>query len=352
MANTFDIVPKELRLIIFEHVFMSPSGLITLSRIPRDLDSTDSKYKIFAHHWASREIIHLSILRTCKKFYSDCKDLLWKHNTLNLGPSVLKISPMSLIYLYERISNNVHSLQLEIGLLDCAENVVMAARLEYFLHIFGSWTYLKSLTLVVRDGWLELCKVMRDFVAILHGRDRNGTPLARYLELFKNAGREGGCLGHLKRKMIFNVGPFAEVEDWFEHGELQQLETSWPEEMFQRLASFGGDLILNGDIYYSGGAQKERLFCALWDPMKPHQQTILLAIEYALQKLEVIYGTATKRKRQEIRDHWLGTTVLSVSKEEMEKIRLDIEEWFAKGPKQLVHLTKNLIKEKLIVIET
>jgi hypothetical protein len=350
MANNFEIVPKELRLIIFEHVFISPSGLITLSRMPRDLDSTDNKYKIFAHDRHSREVIHLSILRTCKKFYSDCKDLLWKHNTLNLGSSALKISPASHIYLYKRISNNVHSIQLEIGLFDCAENVAMALMLECFLHTFGSWTYLKSITLEVRDGWLEVCKVMRDYVAILHGRERKGTPLARYLELFESAGREGGYLDHLKRKMIFNVGPFAEVQDWFEHEELEQLETSWPEEMFQRLASFGGDLILNGDIYYSGGVQNERVFCALWDPMKPHQQTILLTIEYALQKLEVIYGTATKRKKQEIREHWLGITMLSVSKEEMQKIRLSLEEWFAQGPKQLVHLTKKLIKEKPVGI--
>lgn len=350
MANNFAL-PKELRLMILRHVFTSPSGLINLFRFPLDLDTKDNKYKIFTCDWGNHEVISLSILRTCKRFYGDCKDLLWKHNTLNLDPLFLKISLSNHTYLYERISNNVHSIQLEIGLFDCADNIAVAAGLESFLKFFGSWINLKSITLMVRDDWQEICKVMQDFVAILHGGDRKGTPLARYLELFHSVGEEAGYLGHLKRKIVFSVGPFAEVKDYFKQEELEELETSWPEEMFQQLASFGGELILNGDIYYSNRIQKERIFYALWNPAKPYQQLVLLAIEHALQRLEIIYANATKRERQEIRKHWLGTKLLRVSKDDMEKIRPGVEEWFAKGPKQLVDLTKKMMKEKPLEIE-
>jgi len=39
----------------------------------------------------------LSILRTCKMFYEDCKDLLWKQNTLYLD-SHFALGPAEIIY--------------------------------------------------------------------------------------------------------------------------------------------------------------------------------------------------------------------------------------------------------------
>jgi hypothetical protein len=355
MASNFDGVPKELSLMILRDVLTSPSGLITLVDFPL---MKPKRFKIFTHEWGNHKVISLSILRTCKRFYGECRRLLWEQNILDLNSLFREINRIDMLWVIQGVGDNVQSIQLEIGIFDCPHNVARVAGLELgTLKEFGSWRNLKSITLISRDHWQECCKAMLDFVAILHGDHRKDTPLARYLELFQTAGGEGGYLGHLERKIIFNFGPFAEVKnqninDYLNPGQLEELETSWPEEMFQRLAtSFGGDLILNGDVYHSDRIQKERIFYALWDPAKPSSQLVLLAMEYALQRLEVIYSSSTKWERHEIRKHLLGTTVLQVPKEDLVKIRAGLKNWFGYGPKQLVDLTKKIIEKNPLEIE-
>jgi hypothetical protein len=355
MASNFDRLPKELSLLIFLYVFTSPSGLITLIDFP---SMKPKRFKIFTHDWDNHKIISLSILRTCKRFHGECKGLLWEQNTLDLDSLFRETNRIDTLWVIQGVSDNVQSIQLTIGIFNCPHNVAGVTGLELgTLKRLGSWGKLKSITLVARDDWYECCKAMLDFVAILHGDDRKATPLARYLELFQAAGGKGGYLGHLERKIIFNFGPFAEVKnqninDYLKPDQLEELETSWPEEMFQQLAtSFGGDLILNGDVYHSNRIQKERIFYALWDPAKPSSQLVLLAMEYALQRLEIIYANATKLGRHEIRKHLSGTTVLRVSKEDLVKIRAGLKSWFGYGPKQLVDLTKKIIGKNPLEIE-
>jgi hypothetical protein len=98
----------------------------------------------------------------------------------------------------------------------------------------------------------------------------NGCILTRYLKLFRTTAEEGGYLHHVKRKLHFD---FCDVV----HGSLwisAPLENWWPEEIFEKLAtSFGGELIVNGDIFYSDRIQKERIIHAFRIQLNPTSTT-------------------------------------------------------------------------------
>jgi hypothetical protein len=52
--------------------------------------------------------------------------------------------------------------------------------------------------------------------------------------------------------------------------DIPSLENWWPEEIFNKLAtSFGGELIVDGDIFYSDGIQKERIIYAFRIQLNP-----------------------------------------------------------------------------------
>lgn len=105
------------------------------------------------------------------------------------------------------------------------------------------------------------------------------------------AGEEGGHLCHLKRKVVFDFGEliFTEYPDHAQHIGLKDADS---ETMFTSLAgTFGGDLVVNGDIYYSNRIQKERILYTFPDPTKPGAQWACVAKGYALQKLGGIYSS-------------------------------------------------------------
>jgi hypothetical protein len=67
----------------------------------------------------------------------------------------------------------------------------------------------------------------------------------------------------------------------------------WFTELSRFPLSFGGELIVNGDIFYSDGIQKERITYAFSDPTEPEIHNPYPAKEYALLKLINIQIDAT-----------------------------------------------------------
>ncbi|KAE9368581.1 hypothetical protein N431DRAFT_444005 [Stipitochalara longipes BDJ] len=354
MASNFDL-PKELRLIIFHYVFTSPTGLIKIFRPSDRLKS----YKVFTReeNKCKYELVSLSILRTCKRFYGDCKDLLWKLNTLDLEESFLRQSAsIECLGIDARIWNNVRAVRLEIGFTGSSSNITRASWLECSLKDLGSWVNLKSITFVVRESFPGCVKAMNGLLNMRQGSRTNidGITMNRYLDLLKRAGGEGGYLLHLERKIVFKYEYDHSLDqDWTGPTpglEMEEMPAS--DEIFLELAaSFGGDIIANGDVYYSNRVQKKRLFYARLDPENHYTQIICLAKESVLHKLGFIYTKSTKRGNDEVRNHLLGLITLRVSKEEREKVLEGIEQWFAKGPKQLVDLTREIMKENPLEIE-
>lgn len=113
----------------------------------------------------------------------------------------------------------------------------------------------------------------------------------------------------------------------------------WFTELSRFPLSFGGELIVNGDIFYSDGIQKERIIYAFSDPTEPEIHSPYPAKEYGLLKLiniqidatgdsgelvTIMLTAATKWERSEVRKHILGLTALLVSqitKEERDEVR-------------------------------
>jgi hypothetical protein len=95
--------------------------------------------------------------------------------------------------------------------------------------------------------------------------------LTRYLKFFPQPAEEGGYLHHVKRKCHFD---FCDVV----HGSLRisaPSENWWPEEIFKKLAtSFGDELIVDGDIFYSDEIQKERIIYAVRIQLNPTSKPI------------------------------------------------------------------------------
>jgi hypothetical protein len=80
----FSILPAEIRKKIFRYVFTTPIGGITL--VPVSTISPRLQYTIVTVDPLTNNRVSLAILRTCKLFYSECKNLLWECNKLCIGP--------------------------------------------------------------------------------------------------------------------------------------------------------------------------------------------------------------------------------------------------------------------------
>jgi hypothetical protein len=80
----FSTLPAEIRLKIFKYVFTTPTSGITLVLVPTI--SSRLQYTIVTVDPLTNNRVSLAILRTCKLFYSECKNLLWECNKLYIGP--------------------------------------------------------------------------------------------------------------------------------------------------------------------------------------------------------------------------------------------------------------------------
>ncbi|KAN0093787.1 hypothetical protein V8E51_016971 [Hyaloscypha variabilis] len=351
MASTFHI-PTELRLLILEYVLTSPSGVITF-RCPSGSNST----RIFAEGETNEELFSLSILRRCKQFYGDCEDILWKVNTLDLEPLLSPhLGNTEFLDLIPRLWNNVRSVQLEIGFRGSPSNIIRTTWLESSLEELTTWENLRAISFVVREDFLDCVKAMDGLIQTREGFGDNadGATMNKCLDIFEGAGGKEGYLAHLERKIVFNFEykPPSGLDWTPAAGTLMMLETPLPDKIFMELAtSFGGDVVANGEVYYSNGVQKKRLFYTRLNLENLYTQTVSLAKGCALQKLEFIYTCWTKLEKDEVRKHLLGLTTLQVSEEEGKKIRHYLDHWFETGPKQLVELTKEMSKENPMEIE-
>jgi hypothetical protein len=101
MSRSFlDLLPFETRSQIFRYVLSSPTGYITLSRTLYPQKPIRYKLLTLDESGSGCEVIKLSFLRTCSQIYKECRDLLWKYNTLDL-----------VSYMHETSSPNLHSLR-------------------------------------------------------------------------------------------------------------------------------------------------------------------------------------------------------------------------------------------------
>ncbi|PVH79496.1 hypothetical protein DL98DRAFT_589365 [Cadophora sp. DSE1049] len=86
-GNFLEVFPPEITNKIYEYVLQSPTGRVELST-PRYglVEGAPVRFKIFPAHSGptGRQEIRLSFLRTCKKIHTDCKNMFWPHNILNV----------------------------------------------------------------------------------------------------------------------------------------------------------------------------------------------------------------------------------------------------------------------------
>jgi len=345
MADQNFNLPKELRLIIFEHLFTTPQGIISL----RDSSPAEPR-KIIVRRDDKPEYVSLSILRTCKRFYGDCKDLLWKLNTFDLELVFFQSSPhMDQLYLNTRIWNNFRSVQLEIEFSGSESDTSRAGWLESYLYIIGSWKNLANISFIVRGDFSDCVKAMNGLLQIRQGLSRtpDNTTMEKCLRFLKRAGMDGGYLCHLRRKIVFDFKYENPTDrDWTSPNPPLEIEDDpIVDYIFMELAtSFGGDIIINGDVCYTNRVRKQSPFYTYLHPENTYTQVVSLKKECVLKKLGFIYTKSTSWSNIEIRSHLLGKTTLQVSPEQMEAIRKDLEDWLKWGPKQLAKFTREMIE--------
>lgn len=121
MAPTFlQILPWEARNQIHKNVLASPTEIIYISRVPA-LNGFGS-HKVFSHNLEDFEEIWLSMLRTCRQFYEECKDKLWIGNTLDIessiGPNRYPDGRSGVFFgLHISLVLNVRSIRLDLSLI-------------------------------------------------------------------------------------------------------------------------------------------------------------------------------------------------------------------------------------------
>jgi len=356
MADNFDL-PKELRLIIFHYVFTASRGVIGF-----DHPSDGGPRKITVRRPDKVECISLSILRTCKRFYWDCKDLLWKLNMFDLETVLFRFqdSPnVDILDLNSTVWHNIRSVELEIGFTGSTSDIARASWLDSSLKGLGSWEKLASIIFIVRGDFSDCVKAMNGLQRLRRGfsPDIYGITMNKCLGILEGAGTEGGYLSHLKRKIVFNLDyEIPTDQDWTSPTPPLGMDTEpapIADKIFMELAtSFGGDIIVNGELCYSNRIQKKSLFYSRLDSEHNYTQLVSLKKDCVLRKLGFIYAKSTDWGKDSIRKHLLGKRVLWVSTEQMEAIRKDLEEWLERVPKQLARLTKEMIeKYPLEVVE-
>jgi len=84
MARTFlQRFPCEILDKIFRKL-LAPTGLIMLSERYPESSREPTNFDIVALDKLRDQVIRLGVLRTCKQVYQECKDVIWKYNTLHI----------------------------------------------------------------------------------------------------------------------------------------------------------------------------------------------------------------------------------------------------------------------------
>ena len=164
MSRSFlDLLPFETRSQIFRYVLSSPTGYITLSKTLYHQKPIRYKLLTLDESGSGCEVIKLSFLRTCSQIYEECRDLLWKYNTLDLVSFLQETAPnMPLLPdVHEGIRFFARAIQMDYDLqsedsidssLDRIYENHRRCKLQYNALLYISrWPALESITLNIRD---------------------------------------------------------------------------------------------------------------------------------------------------------------------------------------------------------
>jgi hypothetical protein len=251
MKSFLDILPPEIRSEIFKLVFTSPYGVIYL--VPTTSDPP-MRYNILALEPpdGTNFKMSLSLLRTSKRMYNECKDLIWKYNTLGDDDGY----PFSIFP--NEIKTKVHSVQINWDFLDSRKYRNCLPLKVDFLEL-RTWPNLKRLTIQAT------CPTVRDEEALQRFHELSifehlqpnfiGDPdefiFPEQLEILRAAGgrrsKNGsgytdGYLSHLERKIVFDSGFPTFNED------------GWPERSFDGYIGDPNYLVLKTIALAFGGS--------------------------------------------------------------------------------------------------
>ena len=197
--------------------------------------------------------IHLGILRTCKQFYVDCQDLLWKYNTLDVEAlwheSGRGVNAAALWHesgrtrIFDKaITNKVRSIQMDYN------DEGMDLALEGRLRTFATWQSLQSMTVVLRD------KFSRDPSTWSHRQLKRWLQYRtdqiyypKLLLILAQAGGDGGFLQHVQRRILLDTGTPSFTEDAFPSRYFMKPDEGDPSTLLAEInRAFGGTLWVNG----------------------------------------------------------------------------------------------------------
>jgi hypothetical protein len=167
------------------------------------------------HEGQKAERIRPSMLRICKRVYSVCQDLIFKHNVVRLPPfQTIEKNELSALHdwtLDERVTALVQ--KLNIGQMEGNHTIKRPGHLKILLRYLASWPSLKSLTLssfnesphwepAISMNILGFTNLFDSIVeansATLHQPlDINQREYDNYLLAFQEATQEGGYLTHV-----------------------------------------------------------------------------------------------------------------------------------------------------------
>jgi hypothetical protein len=212
------ILPREIRDQIYTYILANPQGHVKL--YPWSIDIARS----------------LSILRTCKQIHRECKDIIWKHNKLNISNHTelfQRFSSQSRL----KHSRRTQHIKICLELLDRDELEWMRASLK----ALASWSHagrLKSITLVTdssRPGTVE------EFQEALALRESGESVDGRlYLEAPTRTG------------LFINTG-WPRFSHWGKQSWLREmlLDPSGTMELVREMHDFfGGELLIDGSLSF------------------------------------------------------------------------------------------------------
>jgi hypothetical protein len=346
MPRSFlDLLPFETRSQIFRYVLSSPTGLMTLSRT--FYHQKPIRYKLLTLDESGSEVIKLSFLRTCSQIYEECRDLLWKYNTLDLVSFMHETSPeaQSLRDVHEGISSFARAVQMDYnfqceGLVDRyldsgRENDRRRTLQANALLYVSRWPSLESITLNIRDKFAGdpshlTYERFKDLLS-LRSRAVASDPIFdtrrnyyNFLDVLKTIS-ESTDAAHMKREMVINTEPATFDESGFP---TRFFKAWWGEldEMLKEIkVAWGGSLMIDGIPRYESDDDTP-MFVQLPEEVESEgEEVYLYQSDVMVQAAAYRYSTITKRHIKDILDE------MSESKDFNSVVMGEWEIW-KKGP--------------------
>jgi len=239
MTSALQLLPREVRDQIYLYVLKSPTGYIVLSDTCGSLVSWTWRrhgrhLKIHPYdpllHYILPSTISLSLLRTSKQTYGDCKDVLWHSNALCL------YRPEDLYYFVQlrsfaqQLSLFLEHVHLRVDIADVfggsgLDDIARA------LKIFVTWSHIPNTRFRILDlrfnyqEWLDMPELAK---------------------VLKYVGRLKGFSAQVKKRMIVDLKPdFANQEDVFQPDNL----------LLSMHTGFGGELFINNVMWYNNSVK-------------------------------------------------------------------------------------------------